>query len=197
MHHSTLGLCRAHWITDCSYTGQTLLQKRNINNVNQVYQIYTIQCSNIYNINVSELGRNTAAGEDTELEAESEESEGEQQSQKERETVEETTCERAATERHAGSDGQTGIMETDSHLNPRLTEEEISVEKVGPQETEENEDPSNQPRVEEARSGLPGGGDGETESQQDRTDNCPELKAGSDGEEENSTGLRRWCCHIL
>ena len=33
MLHSTLGQCKK--ISDCSYTGQTFLQKRNINNVNQ------------------------------------------------------------------------------------------------------------------------------------------------------------------
>ena len=88
-------------------------------------------------------------------------------------------------------------METDSPLNPRLTEEEISVEKAGPQETEENEDISAQPAEEDASSELPGGGEGEAESLQDLTDNSPELEAGSDQEEENSTGPRRWCCHIL
>ena len=46
--HSTLGQCEE--ISDCSYTGQTLLQKRNINNVNQ-------------------LDLNTAAEEESHLEA--------------------------------------------------------------------------------------------------------------------------------
>ena len=46
--HSTLGQCEK--ISDCSYTGQAFLQKRNINNVNQLEQ-------------------NTAAGEESHLEA--------------------------------------------------------------------------------------------------------------------------------
>ena len=35
MLHSTLGQCEE--ISDCSYTGQTFLQKRNINNVSELY----------------------------------------------------------------------------------------------------------------------------------------------------------------
>ena len=39
--HSTLGQCEE--ISDCSYTGQTFLQKRNINNVSQLDQGTTDQ----------------------------------------------------------------------------------------------------------------------------------------------------------
>ena len=39
--HSTLGQCEA--IPDCSYIGQTFLEKRNINNVSQVDQTATDQ----------------------------------------------------------------------------------------------------------------------------------------------------------
>ena len=39
--HSTLGQCEE--ISDCSYTGQTFLQKRNINNVSQLDQGTTAQ----------------------------------------------------------------------------------------------------------------------------------------------------------
>ena len=79
---------------------------------------------------------------------------------------------------------------------PRLTEEEISVENAEHQETEENENISDQPGEEETSSALPGGVDRETGPQEDRTD-CSPLEAGSDQQEENSSGPRRWCCNIL
>ena len=44
--HSTLGQCKE--ISDCSYTGQTFLQKRNINNVSQLDKDEEIGwCSNM------------------------------------------------------------------------------------------------------------------------------------------------------
>ena len=41
LFHSTLGQCEE--IPDCSHTGQTFIEKRNINNVSQLDQTTTAQ----------------------------------------------------------------------------------------------------------------------------------------------------------
>ena len=100
MLHSTLGQCEA--ISDCSYTGQTFLQKRNIKNV-------------------SELDQGTSSEEGAELE----EGSGKEQFEDDRETEE---IKKSVNDGEADS----GQEEPDSHLNlPRLTEEETTGENAG------------------------------------------------------------------
>ena len=99
MLHSTLGQCEE--ISDCSYTGQTFLQKRNINNVSQLDQ-----------------------GTTSEEEAELEEGSGKEQFEDDRETEK---TKKSVNDGEADSDQE----EPDSHLKlPRLTEDEATGEKA-------------------------------------------------------------------